>query len=247
MAFGSDEQHELRRYLLGHISDDQQQQNIETRWLTDDEFFEELEIVEDELIDEYLEATPETRPLFEEYFLNSPERIAKLRFARALARETPAPAQPTWLERLQLGWSNQSWALRAATVGALAIVIAALVYFAIPPSPKTFATFTLTVSSSERSQGGEATKVKLPLPADALRLQLRLPEGATHAPSYRAELIRADGKRETFIPVEQNDQAVTVELNSNQISRGQYALNLFAIRSDKTEERIRGSFLLAVE
>lgn len=249
MAFSNHEQQELRKYLLGQISDDQQLQNIEQRWLTDDEFFEELEIVEDELIDEYLEATLETRPLFEGHFLKSPNRLAKLRFARALAHQTPAPvpAHTSWHERLQLAWSNQNWVLRAATVSALAVAIAALIWLAIPPSPKTFATLALTVSSSERSQGGEATKLRLPLQADALRLQLRLPEGAPRAPSYRVELIHADGKSESLIPVQQNDQAVTVELNSNQLSRGQYALNLFALRADKTEERIRGSFLLTVE
>lgn len=89
--------------------------------------------------------------------------------------------------------------------------------------------------------------MKLPIEADALRLQLNLPKGATRADRYRVELVKETGQSQRLTPVEQTQQAVVVEIPAGQLSRGQYALNLHAIKPDGTDERIKGSFLLTVE
>ena len=251
MVFSNDLQNELRKYLLMQISEDQREK-IEQRLLTNDDYFEELEIVEDELIDEFLEGgmAEAERKLFEQSVLVSPEWQGKLRFARALAARSvpvPEPIPSTWWERLKTSWGIQSWMLRAATAGALLVVIAGIIWFALPPSPRTFATFTLPISTSERSQGGVATKIKLPLPAEVLRLQLTLPEGMAQATRYRVELLRENGEKENLPPVEQTQQTVAVEMPADRISRGQYALNLFATKSDGTEERVKGSYLITAE
>jgi len=80
-------QSRIRRYLLGE-ADEAEREAIETLILTDDEFFEELQVVEDEVIDAYLneKLSPKARSNFEKYFLASPERSEQLQFARVFDR-----------------------------------------------------------------------------------------------------------------------------------------------------------------
>ena len=249
MAFSNDDRDGLQEYLLGQISEDQRQ-TMEQRLLTDDEFFEELEIAEDELIDAYLDGAlaPTERQLFEQLFLASPERLRKLRFARALTRPNTfvAPVAVTLTERIRLVWNSQTWLLRAAAVAAVVIVIAGVMWFARPHvnSPQTYATITLTISNNDRAQGGVASRITLPLQTDALRLRLVLPETATR---YRVELLRENGETENLKTVGQDEQAVVVEVAAAQLSRGQYALRVHAIKPDGTEQRIKGSYLLTLE
>ncbi|HEX8774713.1 MAG TPA: hypothetical protein VF735_14170 [Pyrinomonadaceae bacterium] len=89
----------LRRYLLGLLASDEQQQ-VEERLLIEDQYFERLLVIEDELIDQYLsdELSRQEREKFNQIFLSTPERYEKLRFAKDLksylAAATPA-AQPS--------------------------------------------------------------------------------------------------------------------------------------------------------
>ncbi|HEV7799236.1 MAG TPA: hypothetical protein VGO73_13840, partial [Pyrinomonadaceae bacterium] len=53
MARNHHDKNAVRQYLLRQLSDGDQR-TIEQRLLTEDDLFEELEIAEDELIDEYL-------------------------------------------------------------------------------------------------------------------------------------------------------------------------------------------------
>ncbi len=75
----------IRRYLLAAVSEDEREQ-VETRLMTDDDFFQQITLVEDELIDQYLDRdlAQADEQRFEEFFLCTPERQQKLRFARAL-------------------------------------------------------------------------------------------------------------------------------------------------------------------
>ena len=108
MARNYNEQTAIRQYLLKQLSD-ADQQAFELRLLTDDALSEELEIVEDELIDEYLanELSEEERVSFEKTFLAHPERQRKLKGGRALKRylgtrspPKPAPRRFESLKRL---------------------------------------------------------------------------------------------------------------------------------------------------
>jgi hypothetical protein len=73
------EQSSARRYLLNQLTD-AEQKAVELELLSDDAFSEELEIVEDELIDEYLqgELSRKERKRFEEFFLTHETRKHKL-------------------------------------------------------------------------------------------------------------------------------------------------------------------------
>ena len=78
----------LRRYLLGVTLAAAQRRGVEERLLTDDDFCEEFEAAEDELIDQYLcdELSAAERARFERNFLSTTERRQKLTLARALNR-----------------------------------------------------------------------------------------------------------------------------------------------------------------
>ncbi|HVG18873.1 MAG TPA: hypothetical protein VNI02_07445 [Blastocatellia bacterium] len=77
----------FRRYLLGLLEQEEEYQ-FEERLLSDTEYFEELLMAEDELVDDYIDGTlsEREREKFEHYFLATPERQQKLNFARALKR-----------------------------------------------------------------------------------------------------------------------------------------------------------------
>src|ERR1051325_10693415 len=82
------------RFLLGDLPEEQKAQ-LEERFFTDDDYFEYMLAVEDELIDDYAQGalTGRERERFETYFLNSPERRSRLEFARALQKTADrAPA-----------------------------------------------------------------------------------------------------------------------------------------------------------
>ena len=88
MSINSPEQHQLRNYLLGRLDDDGEEQ-VEQRLLSDNEFFEELELIESELLDQYVygRLSEDERVLFEKQLLQTPQQREKLAFAMALKEE----------------------------------------------------------------------------------------------------------------------------------------------------------------
>src|SRR6185295_8797716 len=97
----------IRSHLLGNLTEEELSR-AEQRLLADDDYFEMLTAMEDELIDDYVsgDLTGEDRKQFEIYFLSSTERREKLRFAQTLKEYVspiPAPAptlQPVWWKRM---------------------------------------------------------------------------------------------------------------------------------------------------
>src|SRR5687767_4207781 len=83
--------HTIRVYLLGESVGEELAQ-FEGRLLTSDAVYEELVIIEDELIDEYLrkELSPSERESFESHFLAAPEHQEKLRFAQTFTKYVAA-------------------------------------------------------------------------------------------------------------------------------------------------------------
>ena len=140
MARKQDDQDNVRRYLLRQLSD-AEQQDLELRFFSDDELAEELEIVEDELIDEYLagELSETEHAGFEQYFLAHPERKRKLAAGEALQRYfatatpdiPPAPEpelEPGMLDRL-LRWLRSTFS--SPPVVALAMLVLVVLSFGI--------------------------------------------------------------------------------------------------------------------
>lgn len=83
---GSERERFLSRYLLGQVSPEERDQ-VEDRYLADDDLFEELVAAENDLIDAYIKGklSVADQKLFESYFLNNAERQERVDFAKALA------------------------------------------------------------------------------------------------------------------------------------------------------------------
>src|SRR5690349_19219423 len=73
------------RYLLGQLSAGERAE-LEERYFADDELFNELVSLENEIIDFYVQGklSKDQRQQFESYFLANPERREKVRFAKSL-------------------------------------------------------------------------------------------------------------------------------------------------------------------
>src|SRR5262245_19813912 len=86
----------LRKDLLGELTE-AEQEALEQQLLTDNELFEQLPMIEDEVIDDYLsdELSASEREGFENRFLAAPERRRKLSFALSLRRYVTAQGETT--------------------------------------------------------------------------------------------------------------------------------------------------------
>jgi CHAT domain-containing protein/cytochrome c-type biogenesis protein CcmH/NrfG len=129
------EQITVRRYLLRQLSPSEERK-VELRLLSDENFAEELEFVEDELIDDYLlgELTPKERRSFGETFLAHPERKRKLEAAQALKRYLDAapPINPKSVGRLDSlrRWLSQ-FRFSSPTLGVVTLLVVAVIGFGI--------------------------------------------------------------------------------------------------------------------
>jgi hypothetical protein len=250
MALNHEDQSPIREYLLGTLTPDLQRK-VEERLLTETEVMEELEVEEDELIDAYLskKLNDGERDSFERHFMATAERHQKLSFARALKRYVTASA-PQNVPSPPVSspfWNSQNWALRASAAVVVIGIMAGTVWHVRQPSSLTFATYALNISSGNRADGTQSTKIPLPVNVDALRLRLMLPGLSSRTTRYRVELLGAKGETHALKAVEQDEQSVVVEIPSTHLSRGLYALTVYATKEEGTEQRIRDSYLFTVE
>jgi len=252
MALNNSDQERIRRYLLGQLSDEDLQ-TIEERLMTENDLFEELEVSKDEIIGEYCagELTATEREWLEQHFLASKEGKLNRRFALALEQsKRKSPKQETFFERLQTRfsnlWNRQPWAVAAIASAAVVLVVAGIVLRSTSQSTSDkFLALTLTNSSATRTGEGEpAAKVSLPLNVDELRITLMLPESAPSASSYRVEAL--DGIS-TLSVAGSSSNSVSVIVPAPPLRRGNYALRLYAIKPDGTEERVPGNYFFTVE
>jgi hypothetical protein len=248
-------------YLLGQMSE-AESERFEDECFAQRTWPSHIELVEEDLVDAYLheELPPGQRELFERNYLTTEARQERVKTAAALLHQVCEPnvlADPpivkrervTWAERLKAVWGS-GWGLRAVTAVAVLVIIVggSWLYLTRARPPRAIATLTLTSAFINRSEGVEAHTIKLPPDADALRVFLTLPEGATPAPRYRVELDDEDGETMPLAVDGQDARAVSVLLPASRLSRGQqYALTLFALRDDGTEQPVYGSYVFAVE
>jgi hypothetical protein len=242
----------LRLYLLGQLAEDLREA-IETELLENDDLFEELLIAEDELVDGYLgeKLSANERTAFEHNFLATPERIGKLRFARAFNRHLSA-APPQAIN------TGKFWpALKARQSLVFGVAVIAIVLMAVfagmwlfpgqRTSPQTFATLNLTITQGTRGDGSPVPVIKPPLAEDALKIILNLPREAPPALRYRAELEPSEGEKRRLEPISHDSQSVTLVITPAALSRGQYVIKLIAVGNDGVEQRLAGGYFFTVE
>jgi len=131
MALSDHDLEVVRQYLLGHLSDSEQQK-VEERLLSEDDLFEELEVTEDELIEEYVagQLTSKERQWLEQNLLTSSEGKRKHRFAVAFKKvvtPTPAPFVGTSASQpLPISWWQKPFFTSPMALVAAVLVIAGL-------------------------------------------------------------------------------------------------------------------------
>ncbi|MDT5269303.1 MAG: hypothetical protein QOH49_1489 [Acidobacteriota bacterium] len=251
-------------YLLGELPEEESERFDAECFAGEDwpEQIKQIRLVERDLIDAYLsrELTPEQRQHFELNYLTNEVRLKRVATAAALLRHvdtleteeapTPTPVERTWINSLIAVWRGRSLALRAGlAVGVVLILMGgAWLYRTRTTSPRVIATLTLTISvDNNRAEGTAPGIVKLSPDADALRINLRLPDKSATAASYRAELINNDGKSIPLSVAGQDAEFVSVEILAARLTRGRYVLRLFAVRPEGTEQRVSGIYLFNVE
>lgn len=248
MALFDHDSDTVRQYLLGQLTDDQQQ-ILEQRLLAEDELSQELEVTTEELVDEYLanELTPKEAEWFELHYLASPQGKHSLKFARTFQRyfSSQERKKRSWTEQLSYVWNRQAMPLRAAAGLAAVVIVVGVIWLARPPKPRSFATINLTNSPSSRSVGGEVARIKLK--EDALRINLMLPAPATTEVRYRAELIDGKGQMRTVEPIGQDARSVSIEISASWLTPGQYAITLSTISADNALQRIPGNYQFIIE
>ncbi len=248
MALSNHDQARVRQYLLGHLTEEEQQ-NIEERLMLEDDLFEELEISKGELIEEYCagELTePESR-WFGQHYLASPEGRQRHTFALALQcmkRPVPEPQPLTLSERLGAFLQKWRWTVAVAVpaVVVIAIGIGLQVSRRTQASP-TFYSFSLNSTVSQRSSNdARYHNVQLSPEIEELRITLQLPQGVTRGTSYRAELD--DRRAIKSLNVTSHDaSSVVVVVPRAQVPEGLYALRLYSNKDDGSEQLIPGEYL----
>jgi hypothetical protein len=212
------DQESLLQYLLGSLPP-VERTALEERLLTDNDFYEELLIAEDELIDQYCrdEQSPTDRQLFETHFLLTPERQQKVRFARsfktylnraneaeanASSREEPSSVNDGKLERRNAkskGWFfptlGQKPILAYSLAAAFILVIALVSWIALDRSKNPALqdggkVLAVVLTPGLTRDGGEIKKISIPPGTATVTLQLEVPKA--DYTSYRAELLTTE-------------------------------------------------------
>ena len=123
------EQEKLRKYILGDLAGNDELLEVEERLMLDTPYFEELTIVEEELIQDYVVGllTASDRTKFEKRFLISEENVRRVKFASEMDRVLDnSIEEPTNLENTQRNISFFSNFLSPVAVGLSALVIFAI-------------------------------------------------------------------------------------------------------------------------
>ena len=252
MALSDHDQTNIRRYLLGNLSEDDQEK-IEERLIVEDELFEELEISKGELIEEYRsgELSQQDRQWFEHHFLASPDGRKGQAFAVAIEclgrlpiHVKPAPQRFTLREKLGAFFMPR-WAV--ATIASIAAVLVLGVVLLIPQGPQKFVAVNLTSNAITRATGEDQyTRIQMPADVSELRISLALPQPAAPGTNYRVQL---NNKRDiqNLEPSGHDTNTVSVVIPSRQVPPGSYALTLQEIKADGTEQRVPGYYFFIVE
>jgi methionine-rich copper-binding protein CopC len=250
-----DHENEIRRYLFGQLPP-ADEENLELRLLTDPAFVEEFDTVVDEVTDQYVrdELEGSERKGFEKRFLTTAQGQQKVRFTselleRAAAERGPAVVKPVpepgFFERVRAFWQVHS--LRVVGTAAAVVIIAVGVVLIWPSGSTNYAMLSLSISTANRGEGPAPAKVRLESGTAGVEVNLAIPEQAKGAKDYRVKLVSADLSEHDLKIDKRDDQTVTVKIPASDLPRGNYAIQMFSIASDGSEQRIRGSYFFNVE
>jgi hypothetical protein len=190
--------------------------NIEMSLMSSEALYQEVQIVEDELTDQYLanELPEADRQSYESHFLAAPERHQKLRFARALKRYVGQAGESSLQDARALSVQTDERPVRLTTkkgwlfsllplqnpIPRYALAAAALIvvigigwvaFNAFGPAPRTSGkVFLVNLSPGLSRDSGQTISFAIPADTDSIQLKLDLPSG--DYPAYRAELLTVE-------------------------------------------------------
>ena len=251
----------IREYLLGK-STSEDSAFVEERLLADDEFYQQLLVVEDELVDQYLAGLlpGSEREPFENYFLASPQRRQKLRFTRNLKKYVsraeaerapladhssvvpvradvpPAPSRP--LKRFSF-WSNPILSYSLAAAAVIVVALVGLVFW----NSRSDTGKVLAVELVPGLTRGDETIKQIDMPADTgtVQLQLRAANISSYK-TYRAilqtiagsEISRPDNLR----PDPASPDRIICPISATLLKPGDYSLKLSGLNQQGEYEDI---------
>jgi hypothetical protein len=244
MALSNNDQAQIREYLLGHLSNEDQEK-IEVRLMVEDDLFDELEASKDDLIEEYSAGDLSGKDLewFERNYLASPEGRQRHKLAQALDRlkrsnvapiPPPVPERPTLIDQLRAFFNWRPW---VTVTGTAVLLLGGVTTVIIRNRQPVFVSVTLASKVANRSLGApQYPQVSLGSETDEVRFSLQLPEYATRRTGYVAELDNQTATT-TFTPTVQDQGSVLVVIPATKLPPGFYALSLYGKLPDGTTLR----------
>lgn len=223
-------------------------EEVELRLLSDAAYGEELDMVVNELTDQYVagDFSPEDGTRFKDYFFQSAERRRKLEVARQLQEYAATPVT-SGSNKLSHLWLPQGFTARAmATL--LVVVAVGLGIFVLRESLRQPVVITATLKLVEDSRGsgdGSRTTIGPASKSDRVELKLLLPE-TNSARQFRAELLDERGSVTKISALDSKDGAVTLVLRATQLQPQTYAIKLYSV-DNGVDQRINGSYFFQVK
>lgn len=246
MARTESDQNRIREYLLGRLTNDEQQR-MEERLMVEDDLFEELEISKGELIEEYRagELNLNERERLEQTYLSSNDGRERHAFVLAIDRLAlrNVPQPQSIFERLLHILKTQPWVTATAVAATAVIIVGAVLLFR--PRPLTSYSVVLAHTLPTRStstDGPLPTGITLPPHTGELKAELELPKPFPQGTHFEVQLDNRSEEKRPVKVVAQNEKVVTVTIPTSELPRGEYALKLTAVMSDGTRKDIPGAY-----
>lgn len=179
------------------------QEELEHRLLTDDEFLEEVLIAEDELIDDFLgnKLSPDDQESFQRFFLSSPNRKEKLKFAKTFKEYVNSTSSPpslserevdqklSWFQSIILPLRSRKMATAFSLACALLFAVLAGLLFVRERNLK---------AELERLRAEKSQSIRPLDPQEGKETQRKLAFEAERNTQLEAELKAARQKEEDF-------------------------------------------------
>ena len=257
---------EMRAYLLGTLNEDQRTQ-LEESILSNAEIYEELTIVKEELIEQYVsgELSKTEQDQFENHFLISEERQNHLRFGRLLQRylnshSTVVTSQPFTSGDFAPAHRSFSFtrkpmiAVSAALVAVLGIVCFG--WFAMRKSADRAAIHTIppivTVTLRPGSIGSQQTTTpRVTVAPKGFQVKLELELANPTFRNYKSELIRANTSLqvsdELKLEAKGEQHVVPFTVPGEMLSPGDYQVRLSGVLDSGADEFIDNYLFRIVE
>ena len=265
MEIGTPNRETLRQYLLGQLPEADLSQ-IEERLMSDSNVYEELSILENELIDHYVRGQMSAidRTRFEHY-LRSNQIQQKVRFARAFTRyvdaadqevmiSTPLVAHPSVTppedglsrsrskQRSFPFWPFQKPAYTYAFVAVLLVIVAGLAWVTIQslgPAGRGRVFEATLVPGDVLREGGETQTISIGQGSDIVRLKLILSDNQSQ--DYQVNVLASDGSsvllRDQLISKEDTGRkSLSVDIPAKTLKPDTYRIKLGGRTSGPYEE-----------